>query len=103
MDDRRLYPRVNADVFLRPVGKETAERRKAVDVSLGGMCIESMDPLESGDRLELDLKLSAGPPVICTVEVVWVAKGTMKPWMVGVKFVQLKPADRERLVASLER
>ena len=103
MDDRRQYPRVNADVFLRPVGKETAERRKAVDVSLGGMRIESMDPVEVGERLELDLKLSAGPPVFCTVEVVWVDKGTVKPWMVGVKFIQLRPSDRSRLAASLER
>lgn len=104
MDDRRQYPRVNAPVRCRPVGR--SDTRDAIDVSLGGMRIYLDDPVEESDRLELDVLLPEGPPILCTVEVVWVeilGPGASALLDVGVKFVMIREADRARLAALLER
>ena len=105
MDERRQYPRVNAPIFCRPVGKPLFGRRKALDVSAGGMRIYSDDPVEVGDRLELDLMLDQGQPILCTVEIVWVdtlPSGDPAKYDVGVKFVELRDVDKARLEQVLK-
>ena len=57
MDDRRKFHRVNAPVFCRPLGQPLFGRRKAVDVSLGGLRVYADEPPMPGDRLELELFL----------------------------------------------
>jgi c-di-GMP-binding flagellar brake protein YcgR len=105
MDDRRKFHRVNAPVFCRPLGQPLFGRRKAVDVSLGGLRVYADDPPMPGDRLELELFLPDQSEVICTVEVVWVdglPDGSPARYDVGVKFVSISPADRERLSSVLK-
>ena len=105
MDDRRKFHRVNAPVFCRPVGQPLFGRRKAVDVSLGGLRVYADDPPMSGDRLELELFLPDQSEVVCTVEVVWVEQlpeGSPARYDVGVKFVTISPGDRERLSTVLQ-
>src|SRR5437764_2685953 len=105
MDDRRKFHRVNAPVFCRPVGQPLFSRRKAVDVSLGGLRVYADDPPMSGDRLELELFLPDQSEVMCTVEVVWVEalpEGSPARYDVGVKFVTISPGDRERLSTVLQ-
>ena len=105
MDDRRKFHRVNASVFCRPLGQPLFGRRKAVDVSLGGLRVYADDPPMPGDRLELELFLPDQSEVVCTVEVVWVdglPEGSPARHDVGVKFVSISPADRERLSAVLK-
>ncbi|TMB32720.1 MAG: hypothetical protein E6J58_22640 [Deltaproteobacteria bacterium] len=105
MDDRRKFHRVNAPVFCRPVGQPLFSRRKAVDVSLGGLRVYADDPPMSGDRLELELFLPDQSEVMCTVEVVWVEalpEGSPARYDVGVKFVTISPVDRERLSTVLQ-
>jgi hypothetical protein len=105
MQDRRQFPRVQAQVFCRPVGKPLFGRRKAADVSLGGMRLFADEAPSVGDRLELELFL---PPndeeLVCTVEVVWIEElpaGSPARFDVGVKFVQLSTPDRQRLSGVL--
>jgi hypothetical protein len=103
--DRREFPRVNAPVFCRPTGTPFFGRRKAVDVSLGGLRIYADDAPKTGDRLELELFLPDQTEVICTVEVVWVddlPEGSPARYDVGAKFVTIATGDRERLQAVLE-
>ncbi len=103
--DRRQFPRVNAPVFCRPVGVQLFGRRRAVDVSLGGVRIYADDPPKTGDRLELELFLPDESEVMCTIEVVWVEdlpEGSPARYDVGAKFVSISPADRERLQAVLK-
>jgi len=105
MDDRRKFHRVNAPVFCRPVGQPLFSRRKAVDVSLGGLRVYADDPPMSGDRLELELFLPDQSEVMCTVEVVWVEElpeGSPARYDIGVKFVTISPGDRERLSTVLQ-
>src|SRR5204863_7667235 len=105
MGDRGKFHRVNAPVFCRPVGQPRFSRRKAVDVSLGGLRVYADDPPMSGDRLELELFLPDQSEVMCTVEVVWVEElpeGSPARYDIGVKFVTISPGDRERLSTVLQ-
>jgi len=105
MDDRRKFQRVNAPVFCRPVGYPLFGRRRALDVSLGGLRIYADDPPETGDRLELELYLPDQTELTCIVEVVWIddlPEGSPARHDVGVKFVTIHPDDRERLQTVLE-
>ena len=104
--DRRQFPRVNAPVFCRPVGRPLFGRRRVADVSLGGMRIFADEPPAAGDRLELELFLPDESEVTCRVEVVWVEplpEGSPARYDVGVKFVDLEDVDRKRLTVVLER
>ena len=49
--DRRKFQRVGVPVFCKPVGQPLFGRRKAVDVSLGGLRIYADDPPQAGDVL----------------------------------------------------
>lgn len=104
-DDRRKFPRLQAPVFCRPAGKPLFGRRQALDVSEGGMRLFADDPHVPGDRLELDLFLPDQGELTCRVEVVWVE--ALPPdgparFDIGVKFVEIEDADRERLAAALK-
>ena len=104
MDDRRRFQRVNAPVFCRPVGHPLFGRRKALDVSMGGLRLYADDPPAAGDRLELELFLPDQSELTCTVEVVWVEdlpEGSPARHDVGVKFVSLHPEDQKRLATIL--
>ena len=103
--DRRKFQRVDAPVFCRPIGQPLFGRRKAVDVSLGGLRIYADDPPKAGDRMELELFLPDQTELVCTVEVVWVddlPEGSPARHDVGVKFVFIHPADHERLQTVLK-
>ena len=87
------------------MGKPLFGRRRAVDVSLGGMRVFADDAPMAGDRLELELFLPGNAEVTCTVEVVWIdelPEGSPARYDVGVKFVAIEPGDRERLAAVLK-
>jgi hypothetical protein len=105
VDDRRKFPRVSAPVFCRPIGKPLFGRRRATDVSLGGMRLYSDDAPDLGDRLELELFLPDDKTVTCAVEVVWVdtlAEGSPARFDVGVKFVEVSQEVRGLLSQVLK-
>ena len=104
-EDRREYPRLDAPVFCRPAGRLLFRRRKAVDVSLGGLRLYADDAPAIGDRLELELFLPDESEMLCTVEVVWIEElpqGSPARFDVGAKFVALEGADRARLELVLK-
>jgi len=103
--DRRQFPRVNAPVFCRPVGKPIFGRRRAADVSVGGMRLYADEPPATGDRLELELFLPDEAELTCAVEVVWVdelPEGSPARFDIGVKFVNVREEDRARIAAVLQ-
>jgi len=104
--ERRKYPRVQAPVLFRPVGRGLFRAREStVDLSLGGARVYSDDLVEQGRQLEIELFLRDGTSIACAAIVVWVERlpaGAPAVYDVGLRFVGLDGADRERLAAVLE-
>lgn len=104
--DRRQYLRLQAPVFCRPVGRPFFARRRATDISLGGVRVYADEAPDAGDRLELELFLPDETALECTVEVVWVEplpEGSPARFDVGARFVKLDEKDRVRLAAVLQQ
>ncbi len=106
--ERRAYKRVQAPVYCRPAGlalRFLQQKQKPLDISLGGMRIYSDEPVKKGTRLELELFLPDNSSVTCKVEAVWIVvlpPGSPAKHDVGLKFIDIKPEDRDRLGAVLE-
>ena len=98
--ERRQYPRLNAPVFCRPLGRPLFARLRTRDISLGGARLYSDDSHRTGDRLELELFLPDQSEIACRAEVVWIddlPEGAPARYDVGVRFIEIAPQDRERL------
>ncbi len=103
--DRRQYLRLQAPVFCRPKGRPLFRRRRATDISLGGVRVYADEAPAAGDRLDLELFLPDETALLCTVEVVWVEplpEGSPARFDVGARFVKLSDADRSRLATVLK-
>lgn len=74
-------------------------RRHLADISVGGMFIDIPKPLPLGKIITVRFNLiNSGEPIVATAEVVYVHE---KVGM-GVKFLDLKPEDRERIKQLVE-
>lgn len=99
-DERRHFMRLRAPMLCRPRGLGLFKQRAARDVSMGGVRIYSDDPVKVGTKLEIEMFLQDRSSIVAGVEVVWVDElGEDKParFDVGLKFLELKPEDHERL------
>ncbi len=99
--DRRLFPRRDLLVSVRPPGEDASDRwMNTRDVSAGGMRLLSDSALVKGDHLELEVLLPDGSWLRVTTKVAWSVKldvGSTAEYEVGLRFVELTPADLERL------
>jgi c-di-GMP-binding flagellar brake protein YcgR len=80
--------------------------RNAQDISLGGMRVFSDENYSVGSRLDLDVLLPEGGTVRCWAEVVWTIElddASSAKFDLGLKFIDLAPADIQRLAAVLQR
>jgi hypothetical protein len=88
-------------VSVRPPGQEAATSWMSTrDVSAGGMRLLSAHPLVKGEHLELEVLLPDGSWMPVTTKVAWSVKldvGSTAEFEVGLRFVDLTPADLERI------
>jgi hypothetical protein len=104
--NRRQFPRVNVSVFCRPIGKPLFGRRRATDMSLGGVRLYADEAAQAGDHLALELFLPGGRQVECSVEVVWVEElpaGSPARFDVGLKYIEIDPEIRALLLTVLAK
>ncbi len=96
--DKRLSPRTPLATQIQSNDRMSLALSR--DVSLGGMFIETKQPLPIGSRFQLRFNLEdRGPAIQADAEVVYqVAKLGM-----GVQFVQLTPADVKRLEVHIAK
>ena len=103
--DRRRYRRAHAPIWVRPVGALAyAVKRRVNDVSLGGQRAYSDERQKPGTRLEMQLFFSDGGSVTVLAEVVWVEvlpEGSPARFDVGLRFVDARPEDLERIAQVL--
>jgi hypothetical protein len=103
--ERRRYRRLRAPILVRPVSAlASLAKRMVSDISLGGVRAYSDEKQKPGSRLELELFLSGDVSVTVLAEVVWVEtlpEGAPARFDVGLRFVDVRPEDLERIAALL--
>jgi uncharacterized protein (TIGR02266 family) len=90
--DKRKFPRVAlaTQIYCEALMSLAFSR----DVSLGGMFIETHDPLPVGSQIELRFHLNDGGPIVtATAEV----RYSVTRLGMGVQFIDMAPSDRKRI------
>ncbi len=104
--ERRKYRRVQAPILVRPAGLlAQVAARKVNDISLGGIRTYADASLPKGKRLEIELLFEGGATSTVLVEVAWVEpqpEGAPAAFEMGLRLVDARPADLERLAAALQ-
>ncbi len=97
--ERRLFPRVQADVYYR--APRIAPRKRAIhDISLGGVRINCDEKLEVGTELEMEFYLPDGNAIVAIAKVRWTSKlpeGSDALYTAGLEFMHLTPEAAEQL------
>ena len=97
--ERRLFPRVKADVSYRV--PRIAPRKRAIhDISLGGVRINLDEKLAVGRELEMEFYLPDGNVIAAIAKVRWTSKlpeGSDAVYTVGLEFMHLTPEAAEQL------
>jgi hypothetical protein len=103
--ERRRWRRVCAPILSRPVSYLVGGvARRVNDVSLGGIRCYSDEDCEPGTRLELELLFPEGDSATVLAEVAWAEVlpfATPARFDVGMRFVDARPADLERVARAL--
>jgi hypothetical protein len=104
--ERRRYRRVQAPILVRPAGLlAQVAARKVNDISLGGIRTYADESVPKGRRLEIELLFEDGGASTVLVEVAWVEPqppGAPAKFEMGLRLVDARPADLERLSAALQ-
>lgn len=97
--ERRLFPRVEADIYYR--SSRIAPRKRAIyDISLGGVRIHCDEELAVGRELELEFYLPDGSAIAAIAKVRWSSKlteGSDGAYAAGLEFMHLTPEAAEQL------
>ena len=97
--ERRLFPRVQADVYYR--APRIAPKKRAIhDISLGGVRINCDEKLEVGTELELEFYLPDGNAIAAIAKVRWTSilpEGSDALYTAGLEFMHLTPEAAEQL------
>ena len=90
---------MRAPVYCRPAGiglRFLQGKQQPLDISLGGMRIFSDEPVKKGTKLELELFLPDN------TRIDELPAGSPARHDVGLKFVDIKDGDKDRLAAVLD-
>ena len=74
-----------------------------VDISLHGLLIKSTKYIVLDKRLDIQLMLPDGEPMICKTKVSWIRPNIRSAplYKVGLAFIDLSPEDKERLEKNI--
>jgi len=101
MINLRRYARLRAevDVEYRIVGAAKARkmRAKSYNISIAGICLEAPDKCKVGTRVDLEIFLDRDDPIKVEGNIIWQKKCEDSASRAGVKFVDLKEEDKERV------
>jgi type IV pilus assembly protein PilZ len=101
-DDRRSHDRFDVEWAVDCVADDTFLYASIANISAMGIFVKTMDPLAKGMRLVLSFEPPGYEPFKLEGEVAWINAvrpdgDNPNPGM-GIRFVNLRPEDRERLV-----
>jgi type IV pilus assembly protein PilZ len=101
-DERRSYDRFEVEWAVDCIADDTFLYASIANISAMGIFVKTTDPLSVGTHLLLSFEPPGYEPFKLQGRVAWVNKvradgDNPNPGM-GIRFVDLQPADRERLV-----
>lgn len=102
---RRIYYRVETDITLPDKQKEKTE---TLDISQGGICFLTAQPLKTDNCVEIRLKLpQARQPLLMKGRVAWIRRldeipGQIDKYKVGVEFLNLKSKSLIKQLAEFK-
>jgi type IV pilus assembly protein PilZ len=101
-DDRRSHDRFDVEWAVDCVAEDTFLYASITNISAMGIFVKTMDPLTLGTRLVLSFEPPGYESFKLEGEVAWInpvrANGDNPNPGMGLRFVNLRPDDRERLV-----
>jgi hypothetical protein len=99
--EHRTNPRVSLFQPILCEGPEASATSQAADLSVGGMFIDHTGPpFRANDHVSLRFSLAHGEaPIVVEAEVNYVQPGIG----MGIRFLNLDPADHERIAAYVDR
>jgi type IV pilus assembly protein PilZ len=101
-DERRSYDRFDVEWSVDCVAEDTFLYASITNISAMGIFVKTTDPLAIGTRLVLSFAPPGYEPFKLEGEVAWInplrPNGDNPNPGIGVRFVNLLPDDRERLV-----
>ena len=100
-DEQRRQPRTPVRVLVEYDSVEEFLIDYTSNISIGGLFIQTQDPLEVGTLFRIRFRIPGDPePVETDAEVCWILRpedaGALQPGM-GVRFASLKEEDRARV------
>jgi|HubBroStandDraft_5_1064220.scaffolds.fasta_scaffold196036_2 type IV pilus assembly protein PilZ len=101
-DERRSHDRFDVEWAVDCIAEDTFLYAAITNISAMGIFVKTTDPLAIGTRLVLAFAPPGYPPFKLEGEVAWInplrSNGDNPNPGIGVRFVNLLPDDRERLV-----
>jgi uncharacterized protein (TIGR02266 family) len=91
---RRIDPRYERQLDVEVVSDGKKQTSRTINISLGGLFLESATPLEMGATVQLKFKLPTQPePVEVAGDVRWVVKKDAASAGIGIRFQGLRARD----------
>ena len=103
--EKRHLPRLGVPFSARLIDA-SSEHHLVVNISQGGICIRSRQPLKIGNRFDLELMLPNDENLTCPVRVVWqkqLGADTEVAHEVGLRFTNVSDDTAHRLSDVLEK
>ena len=96
--EQRGTPRITTRITIESVGP-------TLNISSGGMCVLTADPMREGTQPMLMFNLPDDPEAVrCRARIVWCRSSQVDPelYVVGLAFTEISDEDRCRLVDFVE-
>lgn len=103
MAEQRQHTRISKSLVIsyRPANQFLGSGGRSKNISGGGICLPLVQKLEPHVILKIGFSFSNDDkPMEAMGEVVWVKKreDTQFPFEAGIKFINIKPADRDKIL-----
>lgn len=107
MDERRNYIRIDRSMSVgyRVVKHVLGSGARSRNISAGGICLPMQQRFEVGVMLELTIDIAEINTISAIGQVVWTKfrDDIHFPFELGIKFIKIARADREKLIAHISK
>ena len=108
--NQRRFPRAKykCTVILQPSGEASSISTATENIGLGGVCVLLQQEVDIFSLVDLEISLDDGKPSLrISGTIVWVVKrGDLRrrgSFDTGIEFSELRPEDRSRLEAVIDK